>query len=374
MATTTSNRDLSSSSVLPSDSDSTDLPYDSPALLADLGTATTACSATSRDSDNQVECPAIEVFHQSITLPSPSWMDVSASPVQSITLCKVSNVPTVSTQPVIISHCLKIESDLTWTLFVHNHKLVKEKCSSLEAFPGTLSSESLRDLLLILDQLHVCCGQPDTHFVSMVNAKKGKILSSDGKVAAIVDSYAPVGLNGEHYLATVRTGSCELVAKSQKCVSCKSYRDTLRSMYNRRRTCEMSDTSSHSNERYLNTPEKKAKMSKLKQKARVAEKQNEKLRARIAELTEKQGDPVDPTFHVDLLIILNENYEQIKQTYPEGSFARLFWEEQLKAATVKDPRQIRWHPLMIKWCLNLKLISSAAYHTVQSSGFLRLPH
>jgi hypothetical protein len=45
----------------------------------------------------------------------------------------------------------------------------------------------------------------------------------------------------------------------------------------------------------------------------------------------------------------------------------------LKAATVKDPRQIRWHPLMIKWCLNLKLISGAAYHTVQSSGFLCLP-
>jgi hypothetical protein len=80
----------------------------------------------------------------------------------------------------------------------------------------------------------------------------------------------------------------------------------------------MNDTSSHSNERYLNTP---AKMSKLKQKARLAEKQNEKLRATIAELTEKQGDAVDRTFHGDLLLILNENYEQIKQAYPEGSFA-----------------------------------------------------
>lgn len=75
----------------------------------------------------------------------------------------------------------------------------------------------------------------------------------------------------------------------------------------------------------------------------------------------------------DLLGIMNENSTNIKQAYPEGSFARLFWEEQLKAASVKDARQIRWHPLMIKWCLNLKLISSAAYHTVRTSGFLRLP-
>ena len=208
------------------------------------------------------------------------------------------------------------------------------------------------------------------------NGQCGKIFSSNGQVTASVDHYASVTLNGEHHHVTVRTGSCELVGKSQKCSSCKSYRDTLRAMYNRwckRRTCEMSDTSSHSNERYLNTPEKKAKMSKLKQRAHMAEKEIQKLRVRIAELTQQQGDSIDPILHGDLLTIMNENYDQIKQAYPEGSFARLFWEEQLKAASVKDPRQIRWHPLMIKWCLNLKLISSAAYHTVRTSGFLRLP-
>ena len=44
--------------------------------------------------------------------------------------------------------------------------------------------------------------------------------------AASVDRYAPVVLNGEHFQATVRTASCEFVGKSQKCVSCKSYRHT----------------------------------------------------------------------------------------------------------------------------------------------------
>ena len=58
-------------------------------------------------------------------------------------------------------------------------------------------------------------------------------------------------------------------------------------MYNRwckRRTCEMSDTSSHSNERYLNTPGKKVK-------------QNHKL--------------------ISIRPLLNH----IKKAYPEGSFA-----------------------------------------------------
>ena len=110
---------------------------------------------------------------------------------------------------------------------------------------------------------------------------------------------------------------------------------------------------------------KKAKMSKLKDRVRVAEKQVQNLRAKIKELTQEQGDDVDANLNANLLGIMNESCENIKRAYPEGSFARLFWEDQLKAASVKDARQICWHPLMIKWCLNLKLISSAAYVNVR---------
>ena len=95
----------------------------------------------------------------------------------------------------------------------------------------------------------------------------------------------------------------------------------------------MSDTSRHSIERYLNTPFKKAKMCKLKERVCIAEKQNHMLKTRIVEITQK----VISCLHRDLLTIMNENHDQIKWAYPEGSFAPLFWEEQLKAALVKDP-------------------------------------
>ena len=45
----------------------------------------------------------------------------------------------------------------------------------------------------------------------------------------------------------------------------------------------------------------------------------------------------------------------------------------MKAASAKDPRQVRWHPLIIRWCLNLKLMSSAAYHATRTAGFIKLP-
>ena len=70
---------------------------------------------------------------------------------------------------------------------------------------------------------------------------------------------------------------------------------------------------------------------------------------------------------------MKEQDESIKESFPEGSFCRLFWSEQMKAAAVKDARQMRWHPTMIRWCLNLKLLSTSAYHSLRTSGFMKLP-
>ena len=92
----------------------------------------------------------------------------------------------------------------------------------------------------------------------MVAAKKGKIISPDRKITAYVDD--------DTGTKTVRTADCELICLSTKCESCKVYRANLRTMYNRwskQRNIDGSDTSSHTNDRYLNTPEKKAKFDGL---------------------------------------------------------------------------------------------------------------
>lgn len=83
-----------------------------------------------------------------------------------------------------------------------------------------------------------------------------------------------------------------------------------------------------------------------------------------------QGEALEPTLHSDMLAMMEENADKVKSAYSEGSFARLFWEEQLKAASLTNIKQVRWHPVMIKWCLNLKLLSSSAYHALRTSGFV----
>ena len=47
--------------------------------------------------------------------------------------------------------------------------------------------------------------------------------------------------------------------------------------------------------------------------------------------------------------------------------------QQLQAASLSSMCQMRWHPVMIRWCLNLKMLSSAAYHAMCISNFITLP-
>ena len=205
----------------------------------------------------------------------------------------------------------------------------------------------------------------------MVKAKKGKVCSSGSTVVAIVDSM-PVEFGGESYSSTIRTTSCEILCETEKCCSCKGYRASLRSMYHRWNKRQPS-CSIYANERYMNTPEKSAKMKGLKARVQNAEKTVLHLQERIKKLTQTEGEHLDVDFQSDLISIMNSNKNKVKEAYPDGSFPKLFWDEQLKAASVSDPRQVRWHPVIIKWCLNLKLLSSASYHALRSSGFIKLP-
>ena len=81
---------------------------------------------------------------------------------------------------------------------------------------------------------------------------------------------------------------------------------------------------------------------------------------------------LDDSLSDDLTAIMEESTSYVHEHFPEGSFRRLFWNQQLQAAKAKDMRQIRWHPCMVQWCLNLKLMSSSAYHSLRTSGFVQL--
>lgn len=81
----------------------------------------------------------------------------------------------------------------------------------------------------------------------------------------------------------------------------------------------------------------------------------------------------DEGLHDDLNKIMQQSSEDVQLSHPPGSFLRTFWENQHRAASVKDARNMRWDPLMVRWCLYLRHLSSSAYEMVREAGVIKLP-
>ena len=63
----------------------------------------------------------------------------------------------------------------------------------------------------------------------------------------------------------------------------------------------------------------------------------------------------------------------MRNHFPPGTFQRIFWDQQVEALKLRNPRQVRWHPMIIKWCLSIKLRSSSTYNALRSSNVITLP-
>ena len=168
--------------------------------------------------------PTISSLYKAIELPQ-SWYDHTQPNLDSIRLCKVTDTASSSSQPLVVTHTIIINSNLTWKLFVHNREV--QKCSALSCIPFKLDAASMNKILQLVNKLNICSGHPETKFVTFVDHKKGKLHNKTGNIAAFVNH--------------------------------------LRVLQDRwsNRSDELSSSSSHANNRYLNTPEKQAKFVSL---------------------------------------------------------------------------------------------------------------
>ena len=310
----------------------------------------------------------MENIHSNLSLPHGWIVEVHED---KLTLCKLQqSVASTSSskQPVVITHCLEVKKGMVWTLFVHGKKVDTENCTALRTYA---SHHNVNELVARIHSLNVCAGHPETRFSEISKARKGKFNSSSGDLVAFTDDYCPISLNGETYDSTIRTVRCELLVSGVKCEACKDYRSTLRSMCHRHDTHVQGSTSSsavssHTNYRYLKTPERKERMSNLKAELDHSKREIDRLRAKIKDLQENEGVCIDDKLEQDLQTIMEEKTSEIRDKHPPGSFLRLFWDQQLMAVQTKERRQLRWHPMIIKWCLNLKFLSSGAYGALRS--------
>ena len=135
-------------------------------------------------------------------------------------------------------------------------------------------------------------------------------------------------------------------------------------------TNERISTSSTTNFCLLTPPEQLQRYKNLKIRSTAAER---KLKTVMKKLTNKEGITLEKDLQSDISSIMKEVSNEIKNKNSEGTFRRIFWEQQQKALKQTDKCQLCWHLAVIKWCLHVKYRSSSAYHAIRSTGVLTLP-
>jgi biotin operon repressor len=108
-------------------------------------------------------------------------------------------------------------------------------------------------------------------------------------------------------------------------------------------------------------------MRQLKADLDQSKREIEILKSKIQRLQEEHGIDIDKSLETDLEGVMEDSTSKVHESHPPGSFLHLFWDHQLQAIRTKDRRQIRRHPMIVKWCLNLKLMSCRTYNALRST-------
>ena len=107
--------------------------------------------------------------------------------------------------------------------------------------------------------------------------------------------------------------------------------------------------------------------SSLRAEMEANKRKVEQLKNKVTKVTERDGIIVDEDLGKDLRD--NDGYHRWNYEEVWSSF----WQKQEAAASQKQRCQIRWHPMIICWCLHLQFMSSSAYDAFRSSRIVILP-
>ena len=153
---------------------------------------------------------------------------------------------------------------------------------------------------------------------------------------------------------------------------CDGYRSNLHSLASREASYTTPNRTSHANYRYLSTPEKIDRLHDLHRETRAYRLKVERLQAKLASVTALHGVTLDEETTSDLHHIMLEEEEQAVQ---QDGFQKIFWQQHKEAASRsgESKKGMRWHPLMVRWCLFLRHQSNKCYETLRESGCIHLP-
>lgn len=107
--------------------------------------------------------------------------------------------------------------------------------------------------------------------------------------------------------------------------------------------------------RYQSAPELVQRLQNLKHKNSVLKKYANRMREKIEKAVEPELVTLDDEANSYLTGIADSpECSSHISTIPQRSFQHIFWMQQVEAAKKSKSSSMRWHPLMIRWCLYLR--------------------
>ena len=269
-------------------------------------------------------------------------------------------------QPPVVTKCLSIFADQTRTITVYGKNL-PDSCTVHRMLPaGPVSIPELKEILEVLDNATICVGNPNEDYVAVVEQRGGAIRNVSGLTTAYIDR------NGKQ--PRVRHQNCHLLTTAETCSVCHQYQNTLRALKSKDKSSHEKEQRtkhcSHANYRYLTKEESSERLENLQKAKRALTRRNQRLKEKLHKIIDKDGVQL----HDDDAAIFGQVFKDADTAVESsaiGQFQRIFWEQQCRYNSLKDARGMRWHPLMIRFALNLKYLSSSAYKAV--GQFLTLP-
>lgn len=200
----------------------------------------------------------------------------------------------------------------------------------------------------VFNELTPCAGNDDLDDVIATRISEEKLPSGE------IQSFQFSNFDN---LNTIRSKSCQLLInqsnKSKKCEQCTTYRKNSLNKIRFRQEKSPEAPSKFTPNVCYTKPQLIQKAAALQKKITNLNKKNTRLLDKITksmEIESVECSDEDSDF-------LNEVLTKESCPFGEDTPQSLLWEEQKKMASLKCKNQMRWHPLMIRWCLSIYLKS-----------------
>ena len=119
--------------------------------------------------------------------------------------------------------------------------------------------------------------------------------------------------------------------------------------------------SSHANYRYLQHSEKDQQLRNIHSLYQNTKSKLDRLQVKIAQASSISGIQLDTEMRTDMISMMESFSSEVEKMHPEGSFKRIFWEEQRKAMQCTDPRQVGAFTYAIDQVVHMRLCAGLVY-------------